>query len=370
MKGANFNYLNFTLQKQGAISLLQFRTGFADTLEYIPLSEALRNKNVSIREVSESGSVNNLSLVNDSDHFIFISDGDILEGAKQNRVLNTSVFIAPHTVTEIPVSCVEAGRWRYRKKDFSHSKSYMPRDIRIEKMKKVEENLFESGKAYADQSEIWNEVRCYEDTLDSRSASSDLNELFSKKEKELLELTGNLTYTEGSNGMAVFSGNRLISVEIFNRAEIFREYFPKLLKSTAIELLKADINSQDISYEESVRAAEEFMNETEKINPKIHKGVGAGTEKRFSSDMLTGFELNYDKKPVHFVALNENIRSQKILRDRHGRAILNFGKFKGYDLLTVYRMDRHYIQWLCFDADIDTDLKREIYDEVLKFGRN
>ena len=45
-------------------------------------------------------------------------DGEELIGAKQNRILNTTVLVAAHTEVTIPVSCVEQGRWGYRGRQF------------------------------------------------------------------------------------------------------------------------------------------------------------------------------------------------------------------------------------------------------------
>ena len=62
-------------------------------------------------EVSRGGSVPELKVVNKSDRMLLILDGEELVGAKQNRIVNTTILIAGNTATVIPVSCVEQGRW-------------------------------------------------------------------------------------------------------------------------------------------------------------------------------------------------------------------------------------------------------------------
>ena len=74
-------------------------------------SSSLERVIVTVEEVSESGSVPNLLVENKGDIRILFIEGEELVGAKQNRVLNTSVLIAAKSRVKIPVSCVEAGRW-------------------------------------------------------------------------------------------------------------------------------------------------------------------------------------------------------------------------------------------------------------------
>jgi len=57
---------------------------------------------------------------------ILILDGEELVGAKQNRVVNTTLLIAAASSTVIPVSCVEQGRWDYDSPDFRSELRMMP----------------------------------------------------------------------------------------------------------------------------------------------------------------------------------------------------------------------------------------------------
>jgi hypothetical protein len=50
---------------------------------------------------------------NVGDRPALLIDGEHLEGAKQNRVLNVTVLVAARRDTVVPVSCVEQGRWSY-----------------------------------------------------------------------------------------------------------------------------------------------------------------------------------------------------------------------------------------------------------------
>ena len=94
------------------------RESKGETAAYLVLDDALATGQFRITEVSESGSVPRLLAINDNSSPIFLLDGEELVGAKQNRVLNLSIMLAPKSTTEIPVSCVEAGRWRTESQAF------------------------------------------------------------------------------------------------------------------------------------------------------------------------------------------------------------------------------------------------------------
>src|SRR3954468_12885909 len=101
-----------------------------EAVEYLLADEAIAAGSVTVEEVSEGGSVPNLLVTNAGDTRVLFLEGEELRGAKQNRVLNTSVLVAAHSKTRIPVSCVEQGRWRYRSRHFVSGDSHSSPKLR------------------------------------------------------------------------------------------------------------------------------------------------------------------------------------------------------------------------------------------------
>jgi hypothetical protein len=83
------------------------------------LEDALQAGTLHIEELHEGGSVPELRVVNEGIFPVLILEGDELLGAKQNRVVNSSVLVAAESELILPVSCVERGRWSYRSRAFT-----------------------------------------------------------------------------------------------------------------------------------------------------------------------------------------------------------------------------------------------------------
>src|ERR1043166_2116735 len=89
--------------------------------EYLTLKEALEKTLVTVGEISLAGSVPQLKVTSQADVPVLLVDGEELAGARQNRVLNTTILLKEKSETVIPVSCTEQGRWSYRTRLFGHS---------------------------------------------------------------------------------------------------------------------------------------------------------------------------------------------------------------------------------------------------------
>src|SRR4051812_24640532 len=103
-------------------------TDFA--LPFLTLEEALEKDVIEITEKSEDGSVPELLVKNKGDWDIIILEGEELRGAKQNRIVNTTIIVSAGADIVVPVSCVEQGRWHYTSRKFSAGENVLYSSLR------------------------------------------------------------------------------------------------------------------------------------------------------------------------------------------------------------------------------------------------
>lgn len=292
-----------SFQKEQNLSIVQIVTANQNTFNYISGLSAMNDNLIEVKEVSEGGSVNMLHVFNLSNQFVFFMDGDILSGAKQNRVLNSSVLLAPNTKTHIPVSCVERGRWSHISEKFGGTDYAAPSMMRAKKASRVTANFEKRMNFVSDQGEVWKDVEQYSMKFDIKSKSDNLSDIYDKKKKDFDEFIKSFTANPEANGMAVFVKNSLLSLDIFNQTSIFAEYFPRILKGCAMESFGLKGKSKMTEAEANFKTLT-FIDQFDNLAFSEHAGVCVGIEKRFRSEDLTGFELVYNSYMIHLTALN------------------------------------------------------------------
>jgi hypothetical protein len=203
--------------------------------EYVTLDEALDAGDVEITEISEDGRVPELRLKNRAVRSVLIVDGEELVGAKQNRVLNLSVLAGAQRDTIIPVSCVEAGRWRHATRQFSSSSRAHFASGRAAKVAEVSASLISEGTRRSDQGTVWEAIAAKASRMEAQSDTSAMSAIFERHEQVLEEYVAQLAAVEHQRG-AVFSVHgRVAGAELFDRAAAWRRLMPKLVRSYAIE---------------------------------------------------------------------------------------------------------------------------------------
>ncbi len=80
-----------------ALSVFPLFSTTSGKVDYRLSDAAMADESLLVEEVSEGGSVPDLLVENKGDLRVLFLEGEELVGAKQNRILNTSVLVAAHT---------------------------------------------------------------------------------------------------------------------------------------------------------------------------------------------------------------------------------------------------------------------------------
>jgi hypothetical protein len=248
--------------------------------DYLLSDEAMAAGSVTVEEVGEAGSVPALIVNNQADSLVLFLEGEELRGAKQNRVLNTSVLVAARAKTTIPVSCVEHGRWRYTSRSFGHGGSHSSPKLRHVLKKSVSASA-KGGRGHgSDQGEVWKEVSRQMSALGTASSTGAMADTYEAHRGRLAEFTGRLKYAEGATGLAVAVGGKVVSVDLFDKPGTCRKVWDRLLTGVVMDALEAGPGGEEVGKNEVQEALARLRGAPwQQTQP-----VGAGEEYRSDAD--------------------------------------------------------------------------------------
>jgi hypothetical protein len=173
-----------------SLTIFPLLAGAGGNAEYLLADEAIAAGSVTVEEVGEAGSVPSLIVNNQSDRLVLFLEGEELRGAKQNRVLNTSVLVAAASKTAIPVSCVEQGRWRFVSPHFASGGSHSSSKLRHILKKSVSRSAEEGRGHGSDQAGVWKEVSRQMASLGSQSPTGAMADTYAAHQARLDEFRG------------------------------------------------------------------------------------------------------------------------------------------------------------------------------------
>lgn len=299
--------------------------------EYIPSSVAFDEHGMRVEEIVEQGSVPNLMVINPASVAVLLLDGEELRGAKQNRIVNTSILIPPESRTKIDVSCTESGRWRYTSKSFSHSKTIMAAKLRRRKSRAVSKNL-ESKKSFAsNQSEVWQNIADLNAKIGSHSETSAMAAAYEAARKELNSALEHCTCIEHQQGLLAFIDGKPAGLDFLSQKSAYRTIHPQLVQSYAMEALASERRAvREAAHTPqsrepktcSIEEAATFISQCIEIEGKAFPSVGLGEDWRFQQEPITGSGLQVDQTWVHLAYFfeDEDLPENDILRHRKIRA--------------------------------------------------
>jgi len=308
------NLILFPLIRRSAVVL---------SLDYLLLEDGLAQGTVRVTELPTGGSVPELRLENNADLPVLLVDGEELIGAKQNRVLNLTILAPAKHTTVIPVSCVEAGRWRMECSDLQVADHFMYSLGRGERVSQVTAAMRSNGTRKSDQEAVWSNIAAKATRLMASSPTGAMSAIYERHASSVEEFARAFAWQEGQCGVAFAIGGRILGLEIFDHPAVMRKFFQKLVRSYALDALDAaPAGNEPVSVEAvcglvtQIGAAPSFA----------EQALGIGKDVRFTGPEICGAALWAHERYVHICTFAKNGKSSdtpnfwtRITRPSHRR---------------------------------------------------
>ena len=215
--------------------------------QYKVLSEALTNERFRVSEkkpygrFDDMGAVNALTVQNKTDEPVFLMEGEVVQGGNQDRVIAEDAVIAARSIQDIPVFCVEHGRWTYEgdnalnegdKKIFAFRGYYnvaagkVRRSVASGSQQAVWDQVADIRTQYSVEgsTQAYADLETSEDFVNARTG---YERFFADKLQDNKEIVG----------FIAVSGDKILGADVFGHPALLNRQFPALLSSYATDAL-------------------------------------------------------------------------------------------------------------------------------------
>jgi hypothetical protein len=278
----------------GALAVVPLLCPNLDDPDWLTLDEA--GDRASITEVSETGSVPFLKVANDADRPLLLLDGEELIGAKQNRILNTTVLVAARTGVTIPVSCVEQGRWGYRGRQFRPAGVSLYASMRAEKADHVSRSVREGRGHRADQGAVWARITQRAAQHRVESPTDAMHDFYARYDTEMTAARQALAAQPGQVGAVICIAGRWVGLDLLAGPRLFARAWSRLCAGYMADAIGLEAKPHPGLAAAAVLAT---LGQAEAVPAPA---VGLGAEHRIGTPSLAGSALVALERVAHVMA--------------------------------------------------------------------
>jgi hypothetical protein len=254
---------------------------------FITLEEGIRSGTVLVRERGANGrlrrvgqqrdsddaDVNQLTIINRSGKTLVLIAGEMFAGGKQDRIVAQDCLIASsRKPVTIEVFCVERDRWGEQTSFGRNRTTQRPSGERTDQVRGnlkddvalaftmlpglASPNVREKAQTSKEQTVVWAEVDKTNGENYVSSRTNTLSAVFedrsvSRKLESYQQAFRMVTHDPRVVGVVIAVGGRIRSADVFLNNSLFAKYWPKLLKSGALEAMNisAAVADESVSRE-------------------------------------------------------------------------------------------------------------------------
>ncbi len=256
--------------------------------DVLTMAEAADTGKFKIAELEEGASVNNLAVHNDTDKHVVMLAGEMIRGAKQDRIISYDTVIPPGGKFDVDAFCVEAGRWTEVSEHFTHKKEMAPASVRA------------TAQGKQDQGQVWAEVskvnadRGTVTGTDALTASYDDPE-FQADVKKYEKALADFAKKKEVVGVIVVAEGEVKAGDVFANHDLFVAVWPGLLTSYAMDAALAG----ELGDIPDVAAMETYLAQLEDAEREMTYEDAMQNRSSLSAGEMSAYELEYKGKKLH-----------------------------------------------------------------------
>lgn len=290
-KEINFEIDVLNPQIHENMAVIPLKSEISYKLDILTLKKGLELGLVEVKECEQS-TVNTIMVTNNAVTPLILIDGEEILGAKQNRIVNNTLLIAPKTTQKISVSCTEHGRW-------NHTGEFRQSDyIANFNTRRVKEH---ATRSQADaQNAIWNSINCLEVEHSFKSPTSAMSESYDNLKIDHNEFLKAFKIVDGQCGILIIQNGEIKGFEIFYNSQIYKEYHEKVLKSYLI-----DNKIKNTTFSINVDEIKSLIDDAQYLAFSKTDSEGMEVKFEFESDNGLGSLYTFEDEILHFSYFNK-----------------------------------------------------------------
>ncbi|HEX6560294.1 MAG TPA: DUF6569 family protein [Longimicrobiales bacterium] len=271
------------------------------SLPYRLLADAMAAGQFRIIEKG-SGTVPTLVALNSGQLDVLILDGEQLIGARQNRTTNRSMIVAAGSEVEIPVSCMEHGRWHHVSPQMAVKSDISPSNVRrharnveadhVRRRARVSANVLSEA-----QGAVWDEIAVYADKLGAHSPSGALDHVYDTHTSTISAWVNAFHREDRQVGLLAMIGDQPLGLDAVGCGKLYGQLHERLLHGYVLDALSSEPSSPTTAAE---RAAEYLRQVREAVRTPADS-VGKGSYAVLTGAVVGG-ELVDGGRLVHLSA--------------------------------------------------------------------
>jgi hypothetical protein len=272
-------------------------------VDYVGFAQAVTT-GMTVKELDSGASVNDLLVLNPTDHNVLLYEGEEVLGAQQNRTFDVSILVAAGSRLRVPVSCVEHGRWDSSRSSeaFSPAPQTAYPELRRLKNQQARVAAAQGREARALQGEVWSAIAHKSARMATHSPTSAMHDIYEGRRARIAEFRDAIRLHDGQSGTLVCLGGRPTVVDYVSRPGVFAALHGPLVQGYALDALEVG----DAIAPADGEIAQEFLDAALGASVSQSDGIGLGRDIRFTDKNVGGAGLVAGDELVQLTAFAES----------------------------------------------------------------